>query len=289
VVPSFNQGRYIAATLDSLLLQRYPNLVLHVQDGASTDHTIELLRHYHELYPDCFSYLSEPDRGQADAINRGFSRVEGDIMGWMNSDDIALPGSLFLIASELMCDPSIDVVYGDRLLISSDSRVVGRWCLPGHRDSDLFYAFWIPQETMFWRRSAWTISGQHVNTDLRFALDWDLVLRFLGAGCKFKHIPFYLGALRVYPEQKSQDLMESVGLREMDLVRLSNHLCQLVPRMCREHVQNVRGFHYRQKIASFWRLSSVYLLHSIGPRFAHRLGLSVVLLDVGSCQIAGRR
>ena len=214
--PSFNQADYLDRTIESVLGQNYPTLQYWVQDGASTDHTSEVLERWREQGLD---YESAPDEGQADAINRGFGRVEGDVMAWLNSDDLLLPGSLRAVAQTFSQRPDVDVVYGHRILIDTEGRDVGRWIMPHHENGILTWADYIPQETMFWRRSLWDQVGGSLDTSFNFALDWDLILRFRDIGANFYRIPRFLGAFRVHEEQKTSAEMASLGAQEMAKLR----------------------------------------------------------------------
>jgi glycosyltransferase involved in cell wall biosynthesis len=216
VTPSFAQGRYLERTLQSVLSQNYPALEYFVQDSCSTDGTQEILQRYQGLLTDS---VSEPDDGQADAINRGFRRSTGEIMAWLNSDDLLLPGSLAYVARYFANHPEVDVVYGHRLMIDAHDDQIGAWILPGHDDVTLTVADYIPQESLFWRRRIWDAAGGHVDASFGYALDWDLLLRFRDAGAKMVRLPRYLGAFRIHDEQKTTaehllGLSETTRLRE---------------------------------------------------------------------------
>ncbi len=220
VVPSFNQARFIGATFESVLEQDYPELELIVEDGASSDDTLEVIAGYQGRLA---HVSSEPDEGQADAINKGFARSSGEIMAWLNSDDLLLPGTLAYVASYFEAHPEVDVVYGHRVLVDEEGMEIGRWAMPAHDDEILSWADYLPQETMFWRRSIWERTGAGLDTSFRFALDWDLVLRFRDAGARFVRLPRYLGAFRVHEEQKSSAQVSTVGRGEMDRLRSRTH------------------------------------------------------------------
>ena len=153
VTPSFNQGHVLEATLRSVLDQGYSALQYVVQDGGSTDASVAILERYSARL---FAWESARDGGQSAAINRGLRRTTGDIMAYLNSDDILLPGSLAYVADFFARHPDVDVVYGHRVLIDDTGAEVGRWVLPPHDDRVIAFADFIPQETMFWRRRAWT-------------------------------------------------------------------------------------------------------------------------------------
>ncbi|WP_236171118.1 glycosyltransferase family 2 protein [Pseudomonas pseudonitroreducens] len=226
VTPSFNQGRFIASTIGSVLSQGYSNLEYIVQDNQSTDGTFDVL--VAEKSSD-FQYFVEKDSGQADAINRGFSRCSGEILAFLNSDDILLPGTLAYVARLFQENPEIDAVYGNRVLIDTDDNIVGRWVLPGHDGELMRHIDYIPQETLFWRRDLWERCGARLDDKLAFALDWDLLLRFLDCGARFSHVPHFLGGFRIHQDQKTSSEYGSNGVREMKRIR-SRHAPKLLSR-----------------------------------------------------------
>jgi glycosyltransferase involved in cell wall biosynthesis len=216
VTPNLNQGKFLEATLRSVLDQDYPRLEYIVQDGGSSDGSIGILRRY---APRLKRWTAEPDAGQADAVNRGMQHATGDVLAYLNSDDLFLPGSLAYVACYFADHPDVDIVYGHRVLIDERGDEIGRWVLPPHDDAVLPLADYIPQETMFWRRRAWERVGARLDVSFQFAMDWDLILRFRAAGLKFARLPRFLGAFRISDNQKTQSLLATVGRREMDVLR----------------------------------------------------------------------
>jgi glycosyltransferase involved in cell wall biosynthesis len=216
VVPSFNQGRFIGQTLDSITSQNYPNLELIIVDGGSSDETLDVISRYSEHIK---WWVSEPDNGQANAINKGMAQATGEILAWLNSDDCLMPGALFRVAQAFTSSKNIDVVYGHRVLINESGEDVGIWILPGHRKFLLTYADFIPQETMFWRSGLWTKVSGRLDESFRFAIDWELICRFIEAGAKFELIPAFLGQFRMHDMQKTNAQIETDGFREMEIIR----------------------------------------------------------------------
>ncbi|HYN98889.1 MAG TPA: glycosyltransferase family 2 protein [Actinomycetota bacterium] len=200
VTPSFNQAEYVADTVNSVLGQQYPRLEYIVQDGGSQDETVKVLE---ELSGSLAYWESAPDGGQANAVNLGMRRATGDILAWLNSDDLLLPGSLAYVAGYFEQHPEVDVVYGNRVLIDSEGRDIGRWVMPPHDDETLRWADYVPQETLFWRRSAWEGIGGCLDEDFHFALDWDMLLRFRESGATIVRLPRFLGAFRIHDFQKN--------------------------------------------------------------------------------------
>lgn len=216
VTPSLNQGQFIGETVRSVLGQNYPNLQYVVQDACSTDGTREVLDAFRGKGMDI---RIESDKGQADALNKGFSRTTGEIMGYLNSDDLLMPGCMDLVGRYFRDNPAVDVIYGNRLIVDTKGYEIGRWILPGHDARVLRFVDYVPQESMFWRRRLWERTGARFDTGLQFALDWDLVLRFLEVGAVFAHLPDLFGIFRVHEEQKSQAQFFERGTREMAVLR----------------------------------------------------------------------
>ena len=220
VTPSYNQAQFIERTMRSVLDQNYPELEYVVQDGGSSDGTVDLL----EKYADSLHYFeSKRDKGFANAINLGFARTSGEIMAYLNSDDQFLPGTIPYVAQYFERHPDVDVVYGHRIVVDEYDAEIGRWVLPPHDDEVLTWADYIPQETLFWRRELWERVGGTVDESFRFAVDWDLIMRFREAGARFARLPRFMGAFRVHPHQKTSAEILGVGQEEMGRIRARCH------------------------------------------------------------------
>jgi len=213
VTPSYNQARFIGTTIDSVLKQDYPNLHYHVQDGGSKDGTVAML----ESRGDGIRWKSEPDTGQSQAINRGFAGTDSDIMAYLNSDDVLLPGTLAYVANFFQARTDVDIVYGHRVFIDMDGLEIGRSVLPAHHAKTLLYADYIPQETMFWRRRVWDAIGP-IDENFHYAMDWDFILRAQKLGFKFVRLPRFLACFRVHDQQKT-GATYAVGMAEMSVLR----------------------------------------------------------------------
>jgi ADP-heptose:LPS heptosyltransferase/GT2 family glycosyltransferase len=224
VTPSYAQEKFLERTLRSVLDQLYPRLVYVVQDGASPDASADIIgRHACRLH----HWESVKDRGQADAIHRGFAHVAkalgpDDVMAWLNSDDLLAPGSLRFVAEYFATHPEVDVIYGHRIIIDDDDREIGRWIMPRHNPATLEWIDYVPQETLFWRKRAWDIAGG-IDPSFQFALDWDLLARFQQAGCRMVRVPYFLGAFRVHAEQKTSQAIHTTGADEMRRIRTRFH------------------------------------------------------------------
>ena len=183
VTPSFNQGRYLRETLQSLVAQNYSNLEVIVQDGGSTDGAVAIAQEFVDRFPSIFKLFVEKDRGQADALNRGFARTRGDILGFLNSDDTLYPGCLESVAREIDPNRGRYVVMGRCLFTGEDSVYVGvehPCSFVSHFDQ---LAIWkrgfnaIPQPSVFWHREAWEKDGGF-DVNESHAIDYDLFCRF---------------------------------------------------------------------------------------------------------------
>jgi glycosyltransferase involved in cell wall biosynthesis len=199
VTPSYNQGAFIEETLRSVLRQDYPCIEYIIVDGGSTDGTLDILR----KYEDHLIWFSESDKGQADAINKGFQKSHGQILAWLNSDDTYLPGTVRTAVDYLAAHPEVAMVYGDCNMVDEQGEVVGRsiWV----EDFDLRRLVedinYIHQPTAFFRRQAFEDVGM-LDTDLHYCMDYDLWIR-IGKEYPVQRIPHVLANIRVYPYTKS--------------------------------------------------------------------------------------
>ena len=220
VTPSYNQGRFLSQTIQSVLAQRYPALQYVVQDGASEDNSVEIIqKHTKALH----AWASVSDRGQAHAINLGFEKTSGEIMAWLNGDDLHTPTTLAYVARYFQNNPHVDVVYGHRLIINEKNQKIGNWIMPKHDDEILSWVDYVPQETLFWRRKIWQKIGGALDESFDFALDWDLLLKFRNVGAKIVRLPVLLGCFRVHEGQKTSRELENRGKKEMEILRQRIH------------------------------------------------------------------
>jgi cellulose synthase/poly-beta-1,6-N-acetylglucosamine synthase-like glycosyltransferase len=199
VTPSFNQGRFLEETIRSVLGQGYPNLEYMVIDGGSTDNSVEIIRKYQDSLT---FWTCEPDRGQADAINKGWRRATGDILAYINSDDTYHPNALRLVAEAFARDSAIALVYGRCLVIDERGAVIRE--RPVRQASLADVLRWspsIPQPTMFVRRAAVEAVG-FLNPDLHYTMDYDLSIR-VGLKYKMQFIPHVLANTRDHPAAKT--------------------------------------------------------------------------------------
>ncbi len=199
VVPSFNQARFVREAVDSILNQDYPHMEILAIDGASTDGTAEILR----SYGDRIALVSEPDRGQADAINKGFRRARGEILAWLNSDDRYLPGAVGAAVTALEAQPLAGMVYGEGELLDEVGEVMGRF--PATQPFDLWALIhvsdYIMQPTVFMRATHLRATGG-LDESLHYGLDWDLWIR-LACRAPVVYTPERIAQTREYGATKT--------------------------------------------------------------------------------------
>jgi glycosyltransferase involved in cell wall biosynthesis len=197
MTPSFNHGRFIATTIDSVLSQDYPRLEYIVVDGGSEDETLDILR----SYGDRIVWRSAPDFGQADAVNAGFQMAKGEVLGWVNSDDTYCPGAIRAAVDYLVAHPDVAVVYGDAYYIDEQGGVIGTYPTADFDLERLATACVICQPAAFIRRDPLLAVGM-LDPSLRYCMDYDLWIR-MGRRFRIERIDRFLANSRRHPEAKS--------------------------------------------------------------------------------------
>lgn len=197
VTPSFNQGRFIHHTIKSVLSQNYPNLEYIVMDGGSTDETLDILK----SYGDRLQWVSGPDGGQTEAINKGWKRSKGDILAWLNSDDIYQAGAIEKAVTYFVNHPEIGVVYGEGSYIDERNGVIAPYPTEAFSRDRLFETCFICQPACFIRRNVPECVG-YLDESLHYCMDYDLWIR---AADKFQfgYLKAELAQLRLHGEAKS--------------------------------------------------------------------------------------
>ncbi|WP_009634496.1 glycosyltransferase family 2 protein [Synechocystis sp. PCC 7509] len=208
ITPSYNQGEFIEATIRSVLLQGYSNLDYIVIDGGSTDNSVEIIKKYQ---PYLSYWVSEKDGGQSDAINKGINKSTGEIIGWINSDDVYTKNSFSKVINGFSRNSDCILVHGDRILIDRDDNVTGWGFLPAFDPTKA--GFNVCSETAFWRRSAMEQVGL-LDKDLKFAVDLEFFCRLYKVG-KFIKLNEYLGYFRCHADSKSSTIAH-IGKQEAE-------------------------------------------------------------------------
>ena len=206
ITPSFNQSAFLKQTMDSVLDQAIPGMEYVVIDGGSTDGSVDLIRSYEDRLT---GWVSEKDRGQADAVNKGVSRTHGDVIGWLNSDDYYLPGALAKALDYLSAHPDADAVYGDVISINGEGKMINVMRFDQYSAEDLMTFRVISQPGVFFRRSAWEKAGG-LDLSYHFMLDHHLWLRMITRG-KFVYLPEPLAAARFHEAAKNRAHTEDFG------------------------------------------------------------------------------
>lgn len=200
VTPSYNQAAFLETTIRSVLGQRYPSLEYFVFDGGSTDGSVEIIQRYAK---ELAGWVSEPDGGQSNAINRAFAGATGEILCWINSDDYHLPDTLWKVAEHLGSRREQAVVLHGSCMFFVDGLAQGRVQAPAPHDPErLRRCDYFVQPSTFWTARAWRATGP-LDSTMHFAFDWEWYLRAVAAGCEFVTVPDVLAAYRIHAAHKS--------------------------------------------------------------------------------------
>lgn len=208
VTPVFNCARFLEETIQSVLGQHYPNLEYIIIDGGSTDGSVDIIRKYES---ELAYWVSEPDNGMYDALQKGFEHSTGEIMGWLNADDLYFPKTLFAVAKVFFDYPLVNWITSHHTMINEEGLIIVN--KPSTQYSKLHFYLpeknWhgseIGQESTFWRRTLWEKAGAHMCTSLKLAGDFELWIRF------FQHDSLYIvnslwGIFRQRNSQLSSDI-----------------------------------------------------------------------------------
>ncbi len=214
ITPSFNQAPFLEETLLSVVRQEYPNLEFIVIDGGSSDCSVDLIRKYENKID---YWVSEPDGGHTFGLVKGFARATGEILCWLNSDDVFEPGALLEVGQYFAAHPEEQAVYGDALWIDIHGRVIRS--KKEHSFSRFIWMYdynYIPQPSTFWKREIYDAVGG-LDTSFRLAFDADLWIRFADVA-SLRHVPRVWSRMRLYREQRNQKFRE-ISNREDEAMR----------------------------------------------------------------------
>jgi glycosyltransferase involved in cell wall biosynthesis len=218
VTPSFNQGEFLERTILSVLNQNYSNLEFIIIDGGSTDGSVEIIKKYEHYLA---YWVSENDNGQSDAINKGFQKSTGEILAWLNSDDVYLSNTLYSIAEVFRKRKSVEIVYGNRYIIDEHDNVISERRVTHYSAfmvtlGVLYGGFGVYQPASFWRRGTHEKVGG-VDISLKFCMDTDLFIRFALSNSRFKFLREYLTAFRIHSSSKTSTIRE-VAKKEFNIL-----------------------------------------------------------------------
>ncbi len=214
VTPSYNQGQFIGRTIDSVLSQGVADLEYVVMDGGSTDETVAVL----QSYGDRLTFRSERDKGQPDAVNKGIAATTGEVIAWLNSDDIYMPGALQAVLEVFEEYPEVDVVYGEGDHIDVHDAFIEAYPTEPFDLTRLKERCIICQPAAFVRRRAVERFGA---LDLRwqYTLDYEFWLRLAKGGAVFRYLPRKLAGSRFYPQTKTSGARLKVHAEINDMLR----------------------------------------------------------------------
>ena len=203
ITPSYNQGQYLEQTILSVLGQHYPNLEYIIIDGGSTDNSVEVIRKYADKLA---FWVSEPDNGQSQAINKGFEKATGDILCWLNSDDMYMPGILHFVAENITTH-KYEILTGNCIHYSESAEkgVIAQGCntVQYAAEMDLLDADFITQPSTFWTRKVWEKIGK-LNEQLLFVFDWEWFIRTnLSGEIEFNYVNKPLSLYRIHDAHKT--------------------------------------------------------------------------------------
>ena len=269
IIPSYNQGNFIEEAIRSCLEQNCIHIELIIIDGASTDTTLDIIKKYeHQIA----YWISEPDNGQSDAINKGLKKVTGDIVTWLGCDDLLIKDTIKHVVDVFSSDPSINLVHGNTIYQYSDNHQVESFVdekgFPYKYLSGMAFA----QPSSFFRRSSLAEIG-YLNESLHYGMDYDLMLRLYDLG-EVKHIDQFLSVYRVHEESKTSH--SKVKFAEEWAQIFSKVVCSINPES--PLIKYLEDLELYTKPLSLYRFKRDYAEDFLYQSFLYFLNFQVIFL-----------
>lgn len=256
VTPSYNQAKFLERTILSVLNQNYPNLEYIIIDGGSTDGSVEIIKKYEKYLA---YWVSEKDKGQVDAINKGFRMATGELVAWQNSDDMYLPEAFEIISKIYEANPNYDVFYGHIMFLDANDNILDILkVLPFSFFCNLYEGIQVHNQATFFKKIVFSIAG-FLNSGYKFAFDYEFMCRLGYHKFRFYRINKFIGSFRLHSFSKTSTI-PYIGLEEHNNIRqiyISNSVIKIPPKLgyifCRmrrfvNHLKSVNGDYLKEKI-----------------------------------------
>jgi glycosyltransferase involved in cell wall biosynthesis len=258
VTPSFNQGKFLEQTILSVLNQNYEQLEYVIIDGGSTDESVEIIRRYEDRLA---YWVSEPDRGQVHAINKGLERVTGDIVAYLNSDDLYLPGAFAAVVAHFTENPECEWLCGETMMFGAGGHRTEllKTEVPKSAAHALSWAYQAPQPGMFWKRE---LVQAGFDEKWNYVFDHELYVRLLLKGRRCEHLPVPVAAYRLHATSKTvaeaegfdKEFDQIAGIYESQLNGAGRRWCAATSSLRRSYFASQAG---RVKEAGRWLLKAL--------------------------------